>query len=64
MMKVETSFDHVWLVRDHVGKIVSATGAGIRCPDVSRLKELPKKFSIWINGTVDSILLANKMLNV
>ena len=64
MMKVETSFDHVWLVRGHVDKIVSATGAGIRCPDVSSLKELPKKFSIWINGTVDSILLANKMLNV
>ena len=64
-MKIESSIDHVWLVRDHVGKIVSATGAvGIRCPDVSNLKELPKKCSIWIRGSMDSVLLAGVMLNV
>ena len=62
MMNVETSFDHVCLVRDHKDKIVSATG--IRCPDASSLKELPKKFAIWINETADSIFLANEMLTV
>ena len=64
-MKIESSIDQVWLVRDHVGKIVSATGAvGIRCPDVSNLKELPKKYCIWIRGSVDSVFLASVMLNV
>ena len=64
-MKIESSFDHVWLVRDHVDKIVSATGAvGIRCPDVSNLKELPKKYSIWIRGSMDSVFHANVMINV
>ena len=64
-MKIESSNDHVWLVRDHVGKIVSSTGAvGIRCPDVSNLKELPKKYSIWIRGSMDSVFLAGVMLNV
>ena len=63
-MKMETTFDHVWLVRDHVDKIVSTTGAGIRCPDVSNLKELPQKYSIWIRGPMDSVLLASVMLNV
>ena len=62
VMNVETSFDHVCLVRDHKDKIVSATG--IRCPDASSLKELPKKFAIWINETADSIFLANEMLTV
>ena len=64
MMKMETSFDHVWLVRGHIDKIVSATGAGIRCPDVSCLKDLPKKFSIWIRGSMDSVFLAYNMLSV
>ena len=64
MMKMETSFDHVWLVRGHVDKIVSATAAGIRCPDVSSLKDLPKKFSVWIRGSIDSVFLAHNMLNV
>lgn len=63
-MKIESSFDHVWLVRDHIDKIVLTTGAGIRCPDVSRLKELPKKYSIWIRGPMDSAILASTMLNV
>lgn len=65
MMKIETSFDHVWLVRDHVDKIASVTGAGIRCPDVSNLKELPKKYCIWIRGSsVDTVYAASTMLNV
>ncbi|KAK4018783.1 hypothetical protein OUZ56_000825 [Daphnia magna] len=64
MMKIETSFDHVWLVRDHVDKIASVTGAGIRCPDVSNLKELPKKYCIWIRGSsVDTVYAASTMLN-
>ena len=43
-MKIESSIDQVWLVRDHVGKIVSATGAvGIRCPDVSNLPGIAQK---------------------
>lgn len=63
-MKIETSFDHVWLARDHIDKIVCKTGAGIRCPDVSCLKELPKKYSIWIRGTMDAVFMANVMLNV
>ncbi|XP_059352077.1 protein bicaudal C homolog 1-like isoform X2 [Daphnia carinata] len=64
MMKIETSFDHVWLVRDHVDKIAHVTGAGIRCPDVSHLKELPKKYCIWIKGSsLDAVYIANTMLN-
>lgn len=63
-MKMETSFDHIWLVRDHVDKIVAATGAGIRCPDVSNLKELPKKYSIWVRGSIDDVYNASVMLNV
>lgn len=65
MMKIETSFDHVWLVRDHhVGEIVSTTGAGIRCPDVSNLKEPPKKYSIWIRGSMDAVYFASDLLSV
>ncbi len=63
-MKMETSFDHVWIIRPHVDKIVSSSGTGIRCPDVSNLKELPKKYSIWIRGSMDSVLLASTMLHV
>ncbi len=63
-MKVETSFDHVWLLRDQVDKIIAATGAGIRCPDVSVLKELPKKYCVWIRGSLDQVYKASTMLNV
>lgn len=63
-MKIETSFDHVWLIRDHIDKIVAATGAGIRCPDVSVLKELPKKYCVWIRGSFDQVHLASSMLHV
>ncbi|KAI9558095.1 hypothetical protein GHT06_014848 [Daphnia sinensis] len=63
VMKMETSFDHVWLIRDHIDKIVAATGAGIRCPDVSVLKELPKKYCVWIRGSFDQVYLASSMLH-
>ncbi|XP_057380112.1 protein bicaudal C homolog 1-like [Daphnia carinata] len=63
VVKMETSFDHVWLVRDHVDKIVAATGAGIRCPDVSIATELPKKYCIWIRGSLDQVYMATSMLN-
>ncbi|XP_057379746.1 protein bicaudal C homolog 1-B-like [Daphnia carinata] len=63
VMKVETSFDHVWLIRDHINKIVAATGAGIRCPDVSVLKDLPKKYCVWIRGSFDQVYLASSMLH-
>ncbi len=64
-MKMETSFDHVWTIKDHVDKIMSASGIiGIRCPDISNLKELPQKYTIWIRGSMDSILLANALLAV
>ncbi|XP_045028337.1 protein bicaudal C homolog 1-B [Daphnia magna] len=63
VMKIETSFDHVWLIRDHIDKIVAATGAGIRCPDVSVLKELPKKYCVWIRGSFDQVHLASSMLH-
>ena len=49
-MKIDTSFDHVWLIHDKINKIASETGTGIRIPDVSNLKELPKKYCIWIRG--------------
>ncbi len=64
VVKVETSFDHVWLLRDQVDKIIAATGAGIRCPDVSILKELPKKYCVWIRGSLDQVYKASTMLNV
>lgn len=64
-MKMETSFDHVWLIHDYIEKIASQTGTGIRVPDVSNLKELPKKYCIWIRGpTVDSVYIASTLLNV
>ena len=63
-MKVETSFDHVWLLRDHVEGIINKTGAGIRLPDVSSLEDLPKKFSIWIRGSMDAVYKASVLLNV
>ncbi|XP_046646996.1 protein bicaudal C homolog 1-like isoform X2 [Daphnia pulicaria] len=63
VMKVETSFDHVWIARDHIDKIITATGAGIRCPDVSVLKELPKKYCVWIRGSMDQVYMASSMLN-
>jgi hypothetical protein len=61
---METSFDHVWLARDHLDRIISTSGAGIRLPDVSSLTELPKKYSIWIRGSMDSIYAANILLTV
>lgn len=64
VVKMETSFDHVWLVRDHVDQIVATTGAGIRCPDVSISTELPKKYCIWIRGSLDQVHLATSMLTV
>lgn len=63
-MKLETSFDHVWFVREHIDKIVKLTGAGIRCPDLSSLKELPKKYSIWIRGSMDGVYAASFLLTV
>ena len=63
-MKVETSFDHVWFAREHIDKIVKLTGAGIRCPDLSSLKELPKKYSVWIRGSMDAVYLASVLLTV
>ncbi|XP_045028339.1 protein bicaudal C homolog 1 [Daphnia magna] len=62
VVKMETSFDHVWVVRDHVDQIVAITGAGIRCPDVSISTELPKKYCIWIRGSLDQVHLATSML--
>lgn len=64
VVKTETSFDHVWLLRDHVDRIAVATGAGIRCPDVSISTELPKKYCVWIRGSLDQAYLASSMLNV
>lgn len=65
VMKIETSFDHAWLVCDHLDKISSVTGAGIRCPDLNNLKELPKKYCIWIRGSsLDAVYVASTMLNV
>nr|CAH0102887.1 unnamed protein product [Daphnia galeata] len=63
MVKMETTFDHVWLIREHIDKIMAATGAGIRCPDVSILKELPKKFCVWIRGSMDQVYKASSMLS-
>jgi len=63
VMKLETSFDHVWLIRDRVGKITAKSGAGIRCPDLSNLNNLPKRFSIWIRGSMNSVYTASVMLN-
>ena len=63
-MKLESSFDHIWLVRDHADKIGSLTGAVIRCPDFSKLNELPKKYTIWIRGSIDSVYLTSVMVNV
>lgn len=63
-MKVETSFDHVWFAREHIDKIVKLTGAGIRCPDLSSLKELPKKYSVWIRGSMDAVYSASILLTV
>ena len=63
-MKMETSFDHVWLARDHVESIITKSGAGIRLPDVALLKELPKKYSVWIRGSMDAVQSASLMLSV
>lgn len=63
-MKMETSFDHVWLARDHVESIITKSGAGIRLPDVTSLKELPKKYSVWIRGSMDAVQSASVMLSV
>jgi hypothetical protein len=64
-MKIETSFDHVWLIHDHIDKIAAETGTGIRIPDISNLKELPKKYCIWIRGpSVDSVYAASTFLTV
>ena len=62
-MKVETSFDQVWIVRDHIDKILTATGAGIRCPGVSVLKELPKNITFGF-VSMDQVYMASSMLNV
>ena len=64
MVKMETTFDHVWLIREHIDQIMAATGAGIRCPDVSILKELPRKYCVWIRGSFDQVYKASSMLNV
>ena len=64
MMKLETSFDHLWLVKDHVTKITKETGAGIRCPDISNGNDLPRRYSIWIRGSMSSVYTASLMLNV
>ncbi|XP_046446042.1 protein bicaudal C homolog 1-like [Daphnia pulex] len=62
-MKIETSFDHVWLIHDHIDKIAAETGTGIRIPDISNLKEMPKKYCIWIRGpSVDSVYTASTFL--
>ena len=58
-VKVETSFDRVCLLRDQVDKIIAATGAGIRFPDVSIMKELPKKYCVWIRGSLDQVYKAS-----
>ena len=63
-MKLETSFDHIWLIKDQVKKIMTKTGAGIHCPDVSNLNHLPKRYSIWIRGSINSVYAASVMLNV
>ena len=63
-MKMESSFDHIWFVRDYADKIGSLTGAVIRCPDISKLNELPKKYTIWIRGSIDSVYLTSVMVNV
>jgi hypothetical protein len=56
-VKVETSFDRVWLLRDQVDKIIAATGAGIRFPDVCIMKEVPKKYCVWIKFTRPTAML-------
>lgn len=63
-MKLESSFDHVWFAREHIEKIVKLTGAGIRCPDLTSLKELPKKYSVWIRGSMDGVYAAGVLLTV
>ncbi len=63
-MKMETTFDHVWLVRDHIESIITKSGAGIRLPDVTSLKELPKKYSVWIRGSMEAVQSASVMLSV
>jgi hypothetical protein len=64
-MKIETSFDHVWLIHDHIDKIAAETGTGIRIPDISNLKEMPKKYCIWIRGpSVDSVYTDSTFLTV
>jgi hypothetical protein len=63
-MKVETSFDHVWIVRDYIDKIVTATGTGIRCANVSVLRVCRKKYCVWIRGSMDQVYMASSMLNV
>jgi hypothetical protein len=64
-MKIDTSFDHVWLIHDKIDKIASETGTGIRIPDVSNLKELPKKYCIWIRGpSVDAVYVASTLIHV
>ena len=43
-MKIDISFDHARLLQDYFGKTVSTTDGyrGIRYPDVSNLKKLPR----------------------
>jgi len=63
-MKLETSFDHAWLLRGHVKRIITESGAGIRCPDLSDFNHLPKRYSIWIRGSLNSVYAASLLLNV
>ncbi len=66
MMKMETSFQHVWFIRHQTNSISQKTGAGIRCPDVSILPgmEQSKKYTVWIRGSVPTVLQASSMINV
>ena len=65
-MKMETTFDHAWLARELLDEIISKSGAGIRLPDltISAVEDQPKKNSIWIRGTMDSVYTASVLLNV
>jgi len=65
-MKMETTFDHAWLARELLDEIISRSGAGIRLPDltISAVEDQPKKNSIWIRGTMDSVYTASVLLNV
>jgi hypothetical protein len=64
-IQIDTSFDHVWFVRNHKEKITTLTGAIIRLTDIININEFPKKFRIWIHSSsLNVVYEAYCMINV